>query len=430
MDMTELFNSAIELINHAGAVHWGFASAMFLQTVVLVAVLYLLDLCLRRRVRPVVRYWIWSLVLLKLLLPVTLHTPFSVSYWLIREPAVIAEASSPSIVDDGPTRPWVPPHVLSEPQQTSSDNPKFEFSPSAPSGTLAPPAELSSEPVAVAVATPRLSAPNGSGWLFIAWCSVAALLGAIVIQRAAKVWQLARRATDAPRQLDGPLKVACRALNLSARRIRLRISDEVGCPAICGFWRPTILIPRRLINLLDDEQFQLVIAHELSHWKWWDLQINLLQTVLQVIYFYNPAVWMANAILRRLREEAVDEAVLIAVAAPTERYSNMLLDVAAHSLRPVEINVRLIGILESRKALVSRIHRLASAAAEIGSPGIMGTRRGRHDWRGVAPDGGEPSRRCRQTSGQTGCRTVGRSRGREARKGCGVDRGSQRPHHR
>jgi hypothetical protein len=123
---------------------------------------------------------------------------------------------------------------------------------------------------------------------------------------------------------------------------------------------PTILIPRWLVNQLDDEQFQLVIAHELCHWKRWDLQINLLQTVLQVIYFYNPAVWFAKALLRRLREEAVDDAVLIAIAAPTDRYSNTLLDVAAHSLRPVEINVRLIGILESRKALMSRIHRLAA----------------------------------------------------------------------
>src|ERR1700730_10182166 len=151
MDMAEWFNSGIELINHAGAIHWRFASAMFLQTVVLVGVLYLLELCLRRRVRPVVRYWIWSLVLLKLMLPVTLHTPASIAYWLIREPAVLAEASSTSLVDDWPTRPSVSADVSSEPQQSSSDNPKFEFSPSVPAETLGRRAEIRSEPVAVAV---------------------------------------------------------------------------------------------------------------------------------------------------------------------------------------------------------------------------------------------------------------------------------------
>ena len=111
---------------------------------------------------------------------------------------------------------------------------------------------------------------------------------------------------------------------------------------------------------LGEDQFQLVFAHELLHWKRWDLQINLLQTLLQIAYFYNPAVWIANAILRRLREEAVDDAVLIAFGTQQEAYSNTLLDVAAQSLRPVELSLRLVGILESRKALRQRIRRMAT----------------------------------------------------------------------
>ena len=43
---------------------------MFVQTLVLVAVLFVVDLALRRRMRTAVRYWLWALVLLKLLLPV------------------------------------------------------------------------------------------------------------------------------------------------------------------------------------------------------------------------------------------------------------------------------------------------------------------------------------------------------------------------
>jgi beta-lactamase regulating signal transducer with metallopeptidase domain/protocatechuate 3,4-dioxygenase beta subunit len=374
--MIETFNSGIELINHVGTIHWRFASAMFLQTAVLVAVLYVLERCLRRRVRPVVRYWIWSLVLLKLMLPVTLHTPASVAYWLVREPAIVTEASPASVVDERPPLPSNSVDVTPEPLQSSSERPKIEFRPATSPVRGGQAAELDSEPAAVAVtAPPKLAALNGSGWLFIAWCGIAVLLGVIVVRRATKVWQLGRRATEAPRQLGDPLQVACELLDLSARRIRLRVSDEVGCPAICGFWRPTILIPRRLINLLDDEQFQLVFAHELSHWKRWDLQMNLLQTVLQITYFYNPAVWFANAVLRRLREEAVDDAVLIAAGAPQERYSDTLLDVAAQSLRPVEVSVRLIGILESRKALVQRIRRMATGtiprSARLGLWGFL-----------------------------------------------------------
>ena len=120
---------------------------------------------------------------------------------------------------------------------------------------------------------------------------------------------------------------------------------------------------------------QLVFVHELAHWKRWDLQLNLLQTALQVVYFYNPAVWIANSVLRRLREEAVDDAVLVTLAAPVERYSHTLIDVAEHASRPLELNVRLIGILESRKALANRIQRLATAplpkSARLGLWGFL-----------------------------------------------------------
>ena len=67
---------------------------MFVQTLVLVAALYLVDLALRRRVRAVVRYWLWALVLLKLLLPVSLRTPASAAYWFLREPAPVMMAST------------------------------------------------------------------------------------------------------------------------------------------------------------------------------------------------------------------------------------------------------------------------------------------------------------------------------------------------
>jgi len=38
---------------------------------------------------------------------------------------------------------------------------------------------------------------------------------------------------------------------------------------------------------------------------------NLVQTLLQIAYFYNPFVWFANWMIRRVREQAVDEAVQV-----------------------------------------------------------------------------------------------------------------------
>jgi beta-lactamase regulating signal transducer with metallopeptidase domain/protocatechuate 3,4-dioxygenase beta subunit len=366
MVMVDTLTAVINLVNRAGALHWDFASAMFVQVVALVAVLGVVELCLRSRVRPVVRYWLWALVILKLMLPVTLSTPASVAYWVVKEPAPVASTSIAPTIEIAPATTSAP---AEPPITTDIEQPPPELWGKSPKVALNPPIESPSPPRLAtrgsperpASVTTRKQRPSltASGWLFLAWCGGCLVLGVIVLRRTAKVRQLVRRAAEAPGQLAAPMQVACELLDLSSRRVRLRISDEVGCPAICGLWRPTILIPRRLVGQLDDEQFELVFVHELSHWKRWDLQINLLQTVLQIVYFYNPAVWFANAVLRRLREEAVDDAVLIAAGTPRERYSNTLLDVASQSLQPLEMSLRLIGILETRKALAQRIHRMA-----------------------------------------------------------------------
>ena len=90
--MADLLNSMITLLNRYGETCWHFGTAMFVQVCVLVTILLLVDLCLRRRVRAVFRYWLWTLVLVKLVLPVTLYSPASAAYWLNdyrpREPTI------------------------------------------------------------------------------------------------------------------------------------------------------------------------------------------------------------------------------------------------------------------------------------------------------------------------------------------------------
>ena len=77
--MAGFANDTIALLNRCGDVFWRFHFAMFLQAGALVVILYFVDLALRRKGRAVFRYWMWSLVLLKLLLPVTLSSPASLA---------------------------------------------------------------------------------------------------------------------------------------------------------------------------------------------------------------------------------------------------------------------------------------------------------------------------------------------------------------
>ena len=127
------------------------------------------------------------------------------------------------------------------------------------------------------------------------------------------------------------------------------MSDRLGSPAICGLWRATILLPTGFPANLDREQIRLVLVHELVHWRRGDLAVNCFQTLLQILYFYNPVVWIANLFIRRLREQAVDETVLVTLRGQPDRYAATLLDIAAAPLKPLETTLRLTGVVESRR---------------------------------------------------------------------------------
>src|SRR5579864_7466546 len=75
-------NSFIESLNLWGARFLDFALPMLWQSSLLIALIFVIDLALRRKVRAAVRYALWFVVLLKWLLPPTLALPTGAAWWL------------------------------------------------------------------------------------------------------------------------------------------------------------------------------------------------------------------------------------------------------------------------------------------------------------------------------------------------------------
>ncbi len=379
--MIENLNAVLRLLNWVGDVHWQAASTMLLQVCVLVAILLCVDFVLRRWVRPVFRYWMWTLVLVKLVLPVTLVCPISPAYWLaggtLSKPAPTAIVDAPSRIPD--RRTVVVPHVATVDFNEGGAR-SFPAQPDRAAETHNPgttddsPRPASLQPVSEPAVPVELVSMKLTASALLAWLTAVSGLTVLLGRRVRKVQQLVRRADPAGADLCELLDACHRLVRLQPGTARVKLSEELGTPAICGLWKPTILLPRTLARKLDSEQLRLVFVHELAHWKRGDLQVQWLQTVLQIVYFYNPAVWIANAILRRLREDAVDETVLVAAAPHSDVYSSTLLDVAELARRPAELALRLTGVVESRKALTQRIRRMAQGripkSARLGLSGV------------------------------------------------------------
>jgi hypothetical protein len=142
--------------------------------------------------------------------------------------------------------------------------------------------------------------------------------------------------------------------------VHLRWTDQAMSPAVCGLFRPVILLPQSLVQKLPPAQLRAVLLHELTHLRRGDVWMNCAQALAQIVYWWHPLLWFANARIRRVREEAVDDTVMLALRDDAETYAPTLLELAKLAFHRPRASLGLVGILESRSALRQRIERLVN----------------------------------------------------------------------
>jgi beta-lactamase regulating signal transducer with metallopeptidase domain/nitrous oxidase accessory protein NosD len=388
-------DTVIQGINSAGKVFVDFSAVMLVQSSVLIFILILVDLLVCKRVRAVVRYSIWMLVLIKLVLPPSLYSPFGLG-------AVIPDAGrltgsfnsampgpqqelapSPSFLVVATSRETQPGRISSESGSLSTErimaagedqiarlgtDSSTPVSASDPQGG----SRLSEAPDA---GSQKLSARlSWQGLALAVWLMVVMTLVLLLAQRAMFVRGLVRQASVADEPMRSLLAECCTRMGMRGWPA-IRTSPNATSPAVCGLWRPVILVPQDLVRQLQPDQARAVLLHELAHIKRGDLWINLIQTLLQIAYFYNPLLWLANWRIRRVREQAVDEAVLVAMADKAERYTSTLVHMARLALARPALGLRLIGVVESKGALASRIRHILGrpfpTTARLGFSGVL-----------------------------------------------------------
>src|SRR5262249_27715922 len=151
------------------------------------------------------------------------------------------------------------------------------------------------------------------------------------------------------------------------------ISEDSG-PAVVGFFRPHIVVPRWLTKLSPDEQ-ELVIAHERSHLGAYDTQLLTTAVCLLACMPWNPMLWWQ---LRRLRLaiETDCDARVLSLGYPVARYSEVLIAVGERQSASYAMTMASYGsksFLEQRirnmlrkKTRHARVWALALACLGVG----------------------------------------------------------------
>ncbi|TDO24703.1 M56 family metallopeptidase [Pedobacter duraquae] len=104
-------------------------------------------------------------------------------------------------------------------------------------------------------------------------------------------------------------KTLCRNLGIR-KSVALMESGYVNFPVVIGHLKPLVLIPAGLLSGLPPAQIEAVLLHELAHIKRNDYLTNLLQTITEAIFFFNPGLLWISSLLRDEREHCCDDIAL------------------------------------------------------------------------------------------------------------------------
>ena len=87
-------------------------------------------------------------------------------------------------------------------------------------------------------------------------------------------------------------------------------SSLVEAPVVIGFLRPAILVPAGFLAGLPAQHLEAILLHELAHIRRFDYLVNLIQTLVESVLFYHPAVWWISGLTRDERENCCDDLVV------------------------------------------------------------------------------------------------------------------------
>ena len=222
--------SIIEIINKAGVFFCDHALRMLVQSSILIAVLFVIDLLIRNRVKAVLRYCVWLLVFMKLVTPTTLSLPTGIGYWLS---------------DLWPKKTVVPKEIVQQPRAENFSEPLIQprFIETHPdrSGSLPPNALMPVEAHGRESLNPAALSVSIYGIIFLFWIVGELILVALLLQRTFFVRRIVAQSKPAESRLQDLLSESCQKIGIR-KKIELKVSKSLLSPAACGLLKPKIIL--------------------------------------------------------------------------------------------------------------------------------------------------------------------------------------------
>ncbi len=137
-------------------------------------------------------------------------------------------------------------------------------------------------------------------------------------------------------------------------RIEFISSRLIQVPIVTGFFQPMIIVPLGFLTNLPVAQVEAILLHELAHIKRADFLVNLLQSFVESLFFFNPAVLWLSSLIREEREHCCDD-IAIAVIENKISFVNALVSFQEYNLSN---SPEVVAFAGKRNHLLERIKRI------------------------------------------------------------------------
>lgn len=152
-------------------------------------------------------------------------------------------------------------------------------------------------------------------------------------------------------------------LNVS-RPLMLGESPLIKSPLTFGIFNTYIILPSHAEAWLSMDEIKYILLHELHHYKYKDIATNYLIVLFQILYWFNPLIWMAFREMRLDQEIACDSAVLSTLDQNQHAaYGNTIIMFADKSYFPRQFAM-VNQLASSKKQLKTRIKHIAAFTSE------------------------------------------------------------------
>jgi beta-lactamase regulating signal transducer with metallopeptidase domain/Tol biopolymer transport system component len=191
------------------------------------------------------------------------------------------------------------------------------------------------------------------------WLAGAMVIGLYLLMSNFFLWRIVKRERPLLDQKTLELFEECKERMGVQTIVGLIPSSQIKSPALFGFIRPRLLLPKEMLEEASLEEMRYIFLHELAHLKRRDIYLGWLTSFLQILHWFNPLVWFAFYRMRADRELSCDAFVLSRTGKEkSQEYGQAIVGFLRRFSRSRPLPA-MAGILENRSQLKRRITMIA-----------------------------------------------------------------------